>query len=407
LAGATFFAGCGDSSDFETVSGQQGPAGGGLSPIARADAYAAIRNQALSINGVAGVLANDTVNADLSRVTTTFPGTTAQGGTITATDNSGAFTYTPAAGFAGTDTFSYTLANGFGSATATVTITVDAAVVTQGFFVDSVNGNDATGSFATGLPFRTIGAAVNAAGANTDIVVRPGNYTGAVNLLNGQRLLGSGSALVNAQGAARPVLTGPVVLADGNTVDFLRIAGTAGDAIDGDDQNGGTVTNCEMANTTNVGSGVQARSVRGTWTISRNTMSSMAGLGVELTAETGDVTSAQVNGNTITGNAFNALGFQSSNDASLRVQANDNVMTGNQRGFTFEVIAGGTSTATFQILGNRNDDTYIMSGTSTSTATIRVERLSQLIALNNNMGTVTTSGGSRPPVEVPAGTAGF
>lgn len=252
---------------------------------------------------------------------------------------------------------------------------------TPGIFVDAVNGNDASGNAATGSPFQTIQAAVTAAGANTTIVVRPGNYTGAVNMLNGQRLIGAGSALVNAQGTTRPVLTGPVVLADGNTLDFLRIAGTAGDAVDGDDQNGGTITNCEMANTTNVGSGVQARSVRGTWTVKNNTMNNLAGIGVDVTAELDDIAIAFVNDNNISGDAFNALGFQVEDDGQLQVQANNNVMARNQAGATFEVISLGTGVVTLQINGNQNDDIYLLSRTD-ATSAIRIENFASLATRN-------------------------
>jgi hypothetical protein len=315
-----------------------------------------------------------------ANVTVTFPNTTAQGGTVTLAANTGAFTYTPAVGFVGNDTFVYTLSNGFATSTATVTITVTAAVPQSGCFVDSVNGNDATGDFDTGAPFQTIQAAVAAAGAGEDIVVRPGNYAGTINLLDGQRLLGSGSVLAQG-GAQRPELTGPVVLADGNTLDFLRIEGTNGTAVDGDDQTSGTITNCEIADTTNLGSGLQARSVRGTWTVEDNTMSNLTGLGVEITTELGDTATAFVNNNDISGNDFNALGFLAEDDGELLVQANDNVMTGNEDGFTFEVISLDTGTVTLQIIGNENDDDYLFSRTD-QTSAINVENFADLETLN-------------------------
>jgi hypothetical protein len=376
LAGSTLLAGCGGSQEDFVFTNTNGA----IAPIARNDAYTTVEDTAVAIPAGTGVLANDTLNAlNAANVTVAFPATTTQGGTVTLAANTGAFTYTPAAGFVGTDSFVYTLSNGFATSTATVTITVTAAQVVQGFFVDSVNGNDATGNFATGSPFRTIQAAVAAAGAGEDIVVRPGNYAGTINLLDGQRLLGSGSVL--AQGAVRPELTGPVVLADGNTLDFLRIEGTAGAAIDGDDQTSGTITNCEIADTTNFGSGLQARSVNGTWTVEDNVMSNLTGIGVEVTAELGDSATAFVNNNEISGNDFNALGFQAEDDGELLVQANDNVMTGNQDGFTFEVISLDTGVVTLQIIGNENDDDYLFSRTD-ETSAIRVENFADLETLN-------------------------
>jgi hypothetical protein len=192
LVGSTVLTGCGGSQEeFVFTNGNVA-----IAPIARNDAYTTAEDTPITIPAGTGVLANDTLNAlNAGNVTVAFPTTTTQGGTVTLAANTGAFTYTPAAGFDGTDTFSYTLSNGFASSTATVTITVTPAQVQAGFFVDAVNGNDATGDFDTGAPFATIQAAVADAPTDSDIVIRPGNYTGAINLKDGQRLLGSGSVL--------------------------------------------------------------------------------------------------------------------------------------------------------------------------------------------------------------------
>ena len=375
LAGSTFLAGCGDSGEEFVFTNTNGL----VAPVARNDAYTTAQNTAVYIPAGTGVLTNDTLNG--TNVTVTFPATTAQGGTVTFDANTGAFTYTPANGFQGADSFTYTLSNGFGTSSATVSITVGAVVPAQGIFVDSVNGNDATGNAGTGAPFRTIQAAVTAAGANTDIVVRPGNYTGAVNLLNGQRLVGSGSALVNAQGVQRPVLTGPVGLADGNTLDFLRIQGTAGDAIDGDDQNGGTVTNCEIASTTNLGSAFDAVSATGAWQISNNKITGVSGAGILLTAGAGDQVTSRINDNQISGSAFNAIGFTASANSKLSAQVKNNVMTGNQRGATFEAICGNTASSTYQITGNQNDDVYVF-GRLDASSSLSVENFANLQTIN-------------------------
>ena len=245
---------------------------------------------------------------------------------------------------------------------------------------------------------------MTAAGTNQDIIVRPGNYTGQINLLNGQRLLGSGSVL--AQGTVpRPVLTGPVVLADGNTLDFLRIANAPGDAIDGSGQNGGIITNCEIDTTTRLGSGVEAIGISGNWTFSNNSVDDVTGLGVQFTTEGSDSAVVRVNDNQFTGNDFGAVGFTTSNSSDLRAQITGNTMTGNQAGFTFEVIAGDTSTSCYDIEGNTNDDTYRLSGDAT--ATFEIEEFNNLIAVNNNSGTVTMSGGSTAPTSVNDGACGF
>ena len=394
LVGATFLTGCGSSENFVVTNNNIGVS----APVCVDDAYTANSNTALTVAAANGVLANDTPNG----ATLTFQATSAQGGTVTGAQD-GSFTYTPAVNFTGTDTFTYMLGNSGGVVTCTVTITVNAV---NGFFVDATNGNDTTGAFTNGLPFATVQAAVTAAGANSDIVVRPGSYTGQVNLLNGQRLLGSGSVL--AQGTpVRPTLTGPIVLADGNTVDFIRIANAPNDAIDGDGQNGGTVTNCEIATTTNAGSGVRARLITGTWNISSNAITDVSGSGIVVTTGTGNTTEARLNNNTITGSAFNAMGFVASGSGILRVQATGNTMTGNQTNFTFESIAGDMATACFDIANNTNDDAYRISSTSTFTGTHQVEEYANLISVNNNSGTVIVPGGSMAPTSVNNGDCGF
>ena len=62
--------------------------------------------------------------------------------------------------------------------------------------VDAANGNDGTGSFANGLPFQTIQAAVAAAPTNADIVVRrPLTIASYVVLESPSMLVESGSLL--------------------------------------------------------------------------------------------------------------------------------------------------------------------------------------------------------------------
>ena len=82
-------------------------------------------------------------------------------------------------------------------------------------------------------------------------------------------------------------------------------------------------------------------------------------------------------------------------------------MTGNQTGFTFEIIAGGTSTSCYDIEGNTNDDTYLLQGILGDTPVFQVEDLANLIAINNNSGVVSSPGGTTPPTSVANGTCGF
>ena len=89
-------------------------------PVARDDSYATDAGTALTVSVAAGVLANDS-GSDLSASVLTPPthgALSLQAG--------GSFSYTPAAGFTGSDSFSYRATNGGGSDDATVSITVRA-----------------------------------------------------------------------------------------------------------------------------------------------------------------------------------------------------------------------------------------------------------------------------------------
>ena len=315
LVGATLLTGCGSSENF-VVTNNNGVVSG---PVCADDAYSTNSNAVLTVAAANGVLANDTPNGG----TVAFQTTSAQGGTV-AGNADGSFTYTPATNFAGSDTFTYTVTNSVSSATCTVTIAVTAV---NGFFVDAANGNDTTGSFTNGLPFASIQAAVTAAGTNQTIVVRPGTYTGNVTLLNGQRLLGSGSSLIVPQGAVRPVLNGAgITLADGNTIDFIRIQGTPGDAIFGNGVNGATISNCEIANTTNNGSGIQDDRATGTWTVSNNSISDVDSIGIFLNGETGDSLTATISNNVITRPRAGAMSFTYSGSGIADIKAINNQM---------------------------------------------------------------------------------
>lgn len=93
-------------------------------PVAADDAYSVGEGDVLTIDAP-GVLANDT-DADEDALTATGA-TQPEHGSVTLAAN-GSFTYTPDAGFSGTDTFTYKASDGTAeSAPATVTITVEEA----------------------------------------------------------------------------------------------------------------------------------------------------------------------------------------------------------------------------------------------------------------------------------------
>ena len=101
-------------------------------PVAAADSYSLGQGSTLTL-AAPGVLDNDTTNGAsiVSYGATTgteqaVPGSptpTSHGGLVTMAADGG-FSYTPSAGFTGTDTFSYVIRNGGGSATGAVSLTV-------------------------------------------------------------------------------------------------------------------------------------------------------------------------------------------------------------------------------------------------------------------------------------------
>jgi uncharacterized repeat protein (TIGR01451 family) len=96
-----------------------------VSPLAFPDVYSAAKNTPLVV-GAPGVLTNDT-GLPAPTAVPIAAGPTTQGGTVTLNAD-GSFTYNPAAGFEGADSFTYTATNGLlPNDTALVTINVDAA----------------------------------------------------------------------------------------------------------------------------------------------------------------------------------------------------------------------------------------------------------------------------------------
>jgi Bacterial cadherin-like domain/Bacterial Ig domain len=100
-------------------------------PVAAGDIYSWVQNSTLTV-AAPGIFANDTLNeatlrsygiAGTEQTTIGANTPTAQGGTIRI-DANGGFTYVPANGFNGTDTFHYVVQNSGGGASVTVTITV-------------------------------------------------------------------------------------------------------------------------------------------------------------------------------------------------------------------------------------------------------------------------------------------
>jgi VCBS repeat-containing protein len=154
----------------------------------------------------------------------------------------GTFTYTPNAGFSGTDSFTYTITDSDDplnpkSATATVTITVGPVV----WYVD--NSKVAAGTGQSTSPFNTLAAANSAAGANSIIFLYQGNatYTGGVSMKSGEDLWGQpfgltvdGFSLV-AAGGSTPTITNSggdgIDLAENADVEAVNVSSPSGNGI--------------------------------------------------------------------------------------------------------------------------------------------------------------------------------
>jgi hypothetical protein len=107
-------------------------------PVARDDLYTMLEGQTLQISATAGLLANDT-DVDGDVLTVRNVSAVNGGGELTWNEN-GSFTYTPAAGFMGTASFTYEAWDGQAASTATVRIEVTASLAAP--LVESVVIND-------------------------------------------------------------------------------------------------------------------------------------------------------------------------------------------------------------------------------------------------------------------------
>jgi hypothetical protein len=163
----------------------------GAAPVATADSYNVVGNVSIAPNSASGVLSNDTggglvitaVNGSSANVGVAL--LTGGGGNLTVNAD-GSFSYNPAPGYTGSDNFTYTIDNGFsGPATATVTLNVAGVV----WFVN--NNAALNGDGRLSAPFKLItNIAGTAAGQTIFLYESATAYTGSVNLLATQKLIG-------------------------------------------------------------------------------------------------------------------------------------------------------------------------------------------------------------------------
>ena len=228
-----------------------------ISPVTFNDTYPQTVIANIGINSANlpySVTANDFAGSPATTTIASF--TQPAHGTVTMVTSGvgiGQFTYEPAAGYTGADSFTYTLTNAVGSSIGTVNLTVAASPVI--WFVNPAVATTGTGTLAS--PFKTVAEAVTAIGANTGqrIFLYSGSQTTGVSLRNNGWLIGQGAVgtsfdtvmgITPGSGAnARPAINGTrpalsnssgsvVTLADGNTLLGVAITGGAtGAAVNG------------------------------------------------------------------------------------------------------------------------------------------------------------------------------
>lgn len=194
------------------------------------------------------VLSNDAGDALVLQSTIGSP----IGGSFTLNPATGTFSYDPAAGHTGAAGFTYTVGNGFGDVTGTLSFNVAGRI----WFVDSAAGSNGSGT--QGSPFNCLTSASCASGvlvAGDNVFLHTGSgYTGGLTLPDDVRLIGQGATASLASilgvtptpdatlpatgGAAPPVTTSAAAtnainLGSGNTLRGFSIGNTTGSGISG------------------------------------------------------------------------------------------------------------------------------------------------------------------------------
>lgn len=226
------------------------------SPLAINDNYAVTGNVGITIPSGTGLKANDfDDNVGALTLTTGTFATTGLGSITIAAD--GSFTYSPAAGFTGNDTYVYTLNDGdpVGVPVPMTDMgTVTFAVSNMIWFIDNSVAVSGTGTLAS--PFKNIsnfnGSGLPAVGQVVFLKNTGTNYTEGIVLKNNMLFFGSGhsggtnladagvlpftlaanSPALPAIGSTRPIITSTtnngILLAQGNTVRGVEVGSITG-----------------------------------------------------------------------------------------------------------------------------------------------------------------------------------
>ena len=273
-----------------------------ITPVARPDTFNAIGNTLLTVNATSGVLANDS-DADSDAVSVdAYDSASANGGTISMNTADGSFTFLPAAGFTGTDTFSYRIADSKGAkSTALVSISVSSLV----WYVDSAAAPDGDGrstkAFQNFSSLNGPGGAGDVDGPSDYIYVRSGTYSSSLQLEPNQQLLGQGVNLVVASQTLEMAVTNPkiaptsgtaITLSTGNTIRGLDVSPLNGKGIVG--TNFSTLTLDTASIATTGGAALDLNNGAVTATLSTLSSTNSTAEGLKLVNLTGTLTASGV-----------------------------------------------------------------------------------------------------------------
>ncbi|MBK9982120.1 MAG: hypothetical protein IPP15_06785 [Saprospiraceae bacterium] len=432
------------------------------SPLAINDSYTSTGNVGISVAAGSGLKANDFDDniPGLTIVAGTFA--TTGGGSITIAADGG-FTYNPAAGFTGADTYSYTLTDSDPvglpvplTDAGTVTITVSNMI----WFVDNTGGGSGgTGTLAN--PFKTLGDFNGSSGplAGQLIFIKNTgtNYNGGIVLKDNQIVFGTGhtgganlvnvlpfslapnSAVLPAINGTPPIITNTasgdgVTLASGNSLrgfnvgacfDFgmdntttltvgnlviseVAINNTTGGGFDASNGSGATM-NVVFSNLSSTGgtNGIDLTSCAGTFTVNGGTITNPTGTGVMILNGSVTFSSSGV----ITDNSGFAVDVDNHDSNNVTFSGN---ITSTGTGIRVQNCGGGTKTFSG---ASKSLNTGTNSGVTLSSnagATITINNGGLVITTTSGTGfnaagggtvTVTVNGGAVNTISSGSGTA--
>lgn len=374
-----------------------------VSPLAFDDTYpqTVVANTSINTNTDSefSVTANDYVGMAAGTTATititAFDSISANGGAVTMVASGpdmGKFTYAPAPGYVGSDSFTYTITNnGLLANTGTVSLTVSGPVV---WFVNATTGNDTSGKGTLALPYATVTKAATVDAANHRIYVAAGTYpTTAVTLESNELLVGQGavgasfdtllygSTIPGTDTPARPFIGGSkpllsrgsggstITLGENNVIQGFSITNTGGGyAVSGTGINAAqignlTTSDVDLGSSTISGSGTSPSGAvflsGGNGNITVNApITTTAGRSVTITARTASsVTFPQAISDTSTG-----ISLTNNSGATIAFSGGLTLNTGTNPAFI--ATGGGTVTAT-----QDNSNSIIVNTLATTTAT--------------------------------------